>query len=379
MSNADLAYVTPKLVAWAIKQSRLSYEEIQKTLKVELGEIVAWEKGKSHPPFEKAEELATLLNIPFGYLFLDDAPETNIPLPDLRTLSGKPINPSAEFRSVLNSVLYRQEWYREYALDRGLKDVPFVSSMSQDAGVNAIATSIRQALGIGIDLRESVKTWGAYLTLLTSQAETLGILVMRSGLVGNDTRHKLSPTEFQGFAISDPIAPIVFINGRDFLRAQIFTLAHELTHLWIGQSGVCTSDEAHVKREQQVEEFCDAVAAEVLVPKAEFVNDWALEPDISKLAKKYWVSTFVTLRRAYETKRLTREEFLTLYKQEAAKRSAVKRGKGGKYYESVATRHSRRLAKAVVKDVHEGGTVFRDGARLLHLKVATFSKFMERV
>jgi len=380
MSNADLAYITPSLVTWAIKQSGLSYEEIQKKLKVDLSEIVAWEKGKSHPPFEKAEELAELLSIPFGYLFLSQAPETPIPLPDLRTVGGgKRTNLSAEFRSVLLSALYRQEWYREYALDRGMKEITFISSMSQNSGVDAVATSIRQALAIDANLREKVERWSAYLNLLSSQAEALGILVMRSGLVGNDTRHKLSPDEFQGFAISDPLAPVVFINGRDFLRAQIFTLAHELTHLWIGQSGVCTSDEAHVRPEQKVEEFCDAVAAEVLVPKSEFIKDWAVEPDFNRLARKYWVSTFVTLRRAYETQRLTREEFLRLYKQEAAKRAAVKRGRGGKYYENVATRHSRRLSSAVVRDVREGGTVFRDGARLLHLKLTTFSRFMERL
>jgi len=251
--------------------------------------------------------------------------------------------------------------------------------MSQSDGVNAVATSIRNALGINAELRDSVKRWSEYLKVLTSHTEALGILVMRSGLVGNDTRRTLSPDEFQGFAISDALAPLVFINARDFLRAQIFTLAHELTHLWIGESGVCTSDEAHIRPEKRIEAFCDSVAAEVLVPKSEFIADWAYEPDITRLAKRYWVSTFVTLRRAYETQRITRDEFLRLYKREQAIRQGVKRGKGGRYYESVITRHSSRLAKAVVRDVQEGGTVVRDGARILHLKLPTFAKFMERV
>src|SRR5262245_58864922 len=261
MSNTELTYVTPKLVKWAIDQSGIKYEDLQKKLKVDLREIVAWQEGRSHPPFEKAEQLADLVSVPFGYLFLEDIPPSDIPLPDLRTVSGKPLKPSAEFRAVLYSALFRQEWYREYALDQGMKEVPYISSMSQTEGVNAVAASIRNALGINADLRASVKRWSEYLKVLTAHAEALGILVMRSGLVGNDTRRTLSPDEFQGFAITDALAPLVFVNGRDFLRAQIFTLAHELTHLWIGESGVCTADEAHIKPDKRVEGFCDSVAA----------------------------------------------------------------------------------------------------------------------
>jgi Zn-dependent peptidase ImmA (M78 family)/transcriptional regulator with XRE-family HTH domain len=381
--STDLAYVTPRLVTWAIKRSGLQYSTIEEKLKVNLSEINKWEKGKSYPTFSKAIDLADLLRVPFGYFFLSEPPETDIPLPDLRTLTGHPPRLSPNVLEVLYGALTKQEWYREYAREQGAKKLRFVSSMDQELGVNAVAAKIRTTLSINRELREVAHDWDKYLSLLVAQAELAGILVMRSGLVGNDTRRKLSPDEFQGFSITDDFAPLIFINGQDFKRAQIFTLAHELAHLWIGESGICYSAEAPVgKGGQNVETFCDAVAAEILVPKAEFIAEWNIHPNelpINKLARVFWVSTFVILRRAYETQKITRIQFHDLLKRESAKRSGVKRGGGGgDYYGPVINRHSSKLTKAVIRDVYQGGTLIRDGARLLDLKPQTFAKLMER-
>lgn len=61
---------------------------------------------------------------------------------------------------------------------------------------------------------------------------------MRTGVLGYSNRDRLDADEFQGFAVSDPFAPIVFINDEDAKAAQIFTLAHELAHIWIGETGI---------------------------------------------------------------------------------------------------------------------------------------------
>jgi Zn-dependent peptidase ImmA (M78 family) len=381
--STDLAYVTPQLVTWAIKRSGLDYPAIEEKLKVDQTEIVEWEKGRTHPTFAKATGLADVLHIPFGYFFLSNPPDTDIPLPDLRTLTGRPRKPSPNFLEVLYGVLTKQEWYREYAREQGAKKLRFVSSIDQKAGVQAVAAKIRNTLSVNSELREVAHDWDKYLALLIAQAELAGILVMRSGLVGNDTRRKLSADEFQGFSITDDLAPLIFINGQDFKRAQVFTLAHELAHIWIGESGICYSAEAPVGRGgRNLETFCDAVAAEVLVPKTEFVAEWDSQQDelpIAKLARRFWVSTFVILRRAHETEKITRTQFHDLLKQESARRRGVKRGGGGgDYYGPVISRHSSRLSKAVIRDVYEGGTLIRDGARLLDLKPQTFTKLMER-
>jgi Zn-dependent peptidase ImmA (M78 family)/DNA-binding XRE family transcriptional regulator len=303
--SIDLAYVTPQLISWAIKRSGVRYAVIEEKLEVNRSEILNWENGKSQPTFAKARDLADLLRIPFGYLFLSKKPATEIPLPDLRTLTGRPPKASLDFLDVIYGALTKQEWYREYTREQGTKKLRFVSSTDQKAGVDVVAAKIREALSVNLARRDVANSWDKYLASLIDQCERTGILVMRSGLVGNDTRRKLSPDEFQGFSITDDYAPLIFINGQDFKRAQIFTLAHELAHIWIGESGICYSAEAPISRgARNLETFCDAVAAEVLVPKAEFKEEWdneSTELPIAKLSRRFWVSTFVILRRGVET------------------------------------------------------------------------------
>src|SRR6266481_7145 len=121
--STDLAYITPRLVTWAIKRSRVTYDTLQEKLKVNQAEIVDWENGKSYPTFSKALSLADVLHVPFGYLFLSEIPETDIPLPDLRTLTSRPRKPSLDFLEVLYGVLTKQEWYRDYAREQGGKKI----------------------------------------------------------------------------------------------------------------------------------------------------------------------------------------------------------------------------------------------------------------
>ena len=78
------------------------------------------------------------------------------------------------------------------------------------------------------------------LRLSQNRLDAAGVLVCFNGVVGNNTRRKLDPNEFQGFAVADEYAPLVFVNSADFKAAQMFTLAHELAHLFIAKSGVST-------------------------------------------------------------------------------------------------------------------------------------------
>lgn len=382
MSNPK-AYINPELIKWARERAGLNYAQIETSLAVSKDQIAAWEQGHELPTFNQAIALSNTFRIPFGYLFLPHSPEVSPPLPDLRTLPNEELRePSVDFLELLYQVLDKQEWYREYALEQGAVKLPFVSKFNMlDATPERVAADIRSTLNITSDLARTAGSWDNYLTLLSARADSSGILVMRSGVVGNNTKRTLDVKEFQGFAISDDIAPLVFINSEDFKTAQIFTFAHELAHIWIGKSGISTPDEAEIATpEHKVEVFCNTVAAEILVPRTEFLNEWRgdlREPLLESLARRFRVSTLVILRRAYELNRITRGEFYSILKQERFKQKARKPSGGGDYYRNVAARHGSKLVDAILRDVRQGGTVYRDAARLLSMKVPTLMKFME--
>lgn len=388
MSSTELAYVTPEVVSWAINRSGLSYAKIGTSLNVSQDQVKAWEHGEVHPSFVKAIHLAELLRVPFGFFFLDSPPAVEVPLPDFRTrLSTELREPSVDFLELLYSVLAKQEWYREYAEDHGAERLPFVSSFTINDKPSQVASDIKRALGIDHTLREEAGSLDDYLALLTASAESVGILVMRSGVVGNDTTRRLSVNEFQGFTITDDIAPLIFVNSRDFRAAQIFTLAHELAHIWIGRSGISKPDETDVAEkgskveEGRIELFCNAVAAEVLVPKSEFLRAWAEhshQTPLKALARQFRVSTLVVLRRAYEFDVISRTQFFALLKQEQHNQTPKKTTKGGDYYRTLRSRHSPRFIEALLGDVRQGGTVYREAARLVDMKVPTLVNFIEK-
>ena len=201
---------------------------------------------------------------------------------------------------------------------------------------------------------------------------------MVSGVVGSNTYRKLNPEEFRGFALSDPLAPLIFINGADTVAAQIFTLAHEIAHLWLGESGVSNSQLA-TKPSHAIEKWCDQVAAELLVPiepiRADFNRSLELNEEVSRLARRFKVSTLVVLRRIHDTGELERDEFLSAYREEVRHLQGLSRSRGGNAVNNVGARASKRFTKALVASTLEGRTSYTEAFRLLGVKTqSTFEK-----
>jgi Zn-dependent peptidase ImmA (M78 family) len=382
-SERDVAYVNPAVITWALKRSALTRKAVAERIHVDEGELEAWaSQGGPHPPFAKAELLAKTLHVPFGFFYLPDAPAADLPLPDFRGFDHS-YKPTADLLELLNDTLVKQDWFKEYEKETGGKNLKFVGSFTIKNTVEEVAASIRQYLGIGVGLREATNSWSEYLSTLSKRAEAIGVLVMRSSVVGNSTHRHLQTNELLGFAIADPVAPVVFVNSADYKTSQVFTLAHELAHLWIGESAIANPDELDVqKHRSRVETFCNKVAAEVLVPRAAFEAAWnslggAASTRVQRLARKFWVSTYVTLRRAHELEKVDEDQYHTIRRQEAERRKKDDGG-GGNYYRNVVVRMSPRLTDAVLTQVNRGKVELRDAAQLLCMKVPTLVRFAEK-
>ena len=376
------ALITGEVLRWARERRGLGYSQLARRSDVQVECLRKWEEGSSHPPFGKAQELAGILKIPFGMLFLPSRPLDSYPIPDFRTVDSKASDTlGPDLAEVINQATTKQEWYREYCEENSEDRLSIVGSFKISSGVNAVARDISSKLHINEELRRSCSSSREYLSKLSDAAQEIGILVMRSGVVGNDPTRSLNVQEFRGFTLTDPFAPVVFINSRDSYSAQVFTLAHELTHIWIGQSGISNPDPSETPA-NRLEVFCDAVAAETLAPTEEFESAWAALRDHSDfpttLARKFWVSPMVAIRRAHELHKITDDDFFRLVKVEKQKTFTARKGKGGNPNRTLLSRNGKKLTHAILNALRENRLVYRDAALLLGVSLSRVPNLLRK-
>jgi len=365
----------PAMLTWARERAGLEMH----SLIHRFPKLVEWELGEVKPTLNQVEKFAAATHTPIGFLFLQEPPIENIPIPDFRTIKNKLIqHPSPDLLDMIYVCQQRQEWFRDFSRSERSSPLPFVGSVGLKSSIERTAEAIRNELGFDVDERREFPTWTDALRHFISQADEAGIMVMCSGVVLNNNTRRLDPEEFRGFALSDPIAPLVFINGADTKAAQMFTLAHEIAHIWLGQSAVSDA-QASLIPEQDVERWSNRVAAELLVPlailKKEYRPTLSLRQEVDRLARRFKVSTLVVLRRIRDAGELTEEEFWTEYQQELKRLLTIARTSGGNFYLTQAARVSKRFARALVISTLEGQTLHRDAFRMLGFaKLETFHK-----
>ena len=177
---------------------------------------------------------------------------------------------------------------------------------------------MRRTLGLEEGWAEGVTTWQDAVNELRRMIEGLGVMAVINGVVGNNTHRRLSVAEFRGFALSDRYAPLLFVNGADAKSAQMFTLAHELAHIWLGEAGI-SNFENLLPGGMKVEDWCNQAAAEFLVPSGELRERWIEvrrgQNPFEDLARSFKVSPVVAARRAMDLNLLERNAFFDFYQR----------------------------------------------------------------
>ncbi len=373
------AHINPTMLRWARGRVGFDLQVAAKAAHVKPEQLESWEMGDELPTFKQAQNVAHALHAPFGFFFLQQPPEETPLLPDLRTINGAPVErPSVNLIDTIKHTLQRQAWYAEYQNEQGAQPLPCIGKFPTHTAAHIVAADIRQVLGV--DIEQGQRQWDVYQRELIQGAEAAGILVMRSGIVGSNTRRKLDVGEFRGFAISHAVAPVVFINAADAPAARLFTLLHELAHLWLGSSGISNAAPGNSRQEEIA---CNAIAGEFLAPSDTFKKAWAnaapeLPVRLAELAKRFHISQMVVMRRALDLGLIGRDTYTQFYLAELERYRQTEK-KGGSYYRNAGSKNSTLFAKAVIAEAFSGRLLLRDAGKLLGVQPSKLREFSKQL
>lgn len=311
---ADKAYITPNVLRWARESARITEEIAAARVSVTTDKLKEWEDGINQPTIRQAQALAKLYKRPFALFFLPEIPRDFYPLQDYRKSGSKELTTSSIF--IIREIQQKQAWISDVYSDNNEEKLSFVGRFSINDNPQVVANDILSTLKINpanYNTENPIREW-------IDAAETNGIFVSRTSFI--HSRMKLNSDELQGFAIADSYAPFIFINSEDWNAPQLFTLVHELTHIWIGATGISNGIEPELINRDKfnpTELFCNEVAANALIPseiilkfdKSVFKNS----QEIFRAAKTLGVSTFAFLIRALNLQLVSMPEYQILKKQ----------------------------------------------------------------
>ena len=372
----------PAVLRWARERARIDAEQLADKMQVKPERVLAWERD-GRISIAQADKLAQRTHTALGLLYLTEPPKDLLPIPDFRTRDDD-LQPSVNLLDTIYLMQRRQAWMRDELIGEGARPLNFIGSYEIDGDPLQVARAMREALQLADDWAASVFTWSDALGHLRNKAEDAGVLVVFNGVVGNNTSRKLDPDEFQGFALVDEYAPLVFVNNADFKAAQMFTLAHELAHLFVGETGVSSFEDLQ-SASNDTEKFCDQVAAEFLVPEAELRDFWPIVEQTSNsyqsVARQFKVSSLVAARRACDLELIEADDFFEFYKKYMDKEwySQQSQASGGNFWNTQKWRIGTRFGSAIFRAVKEGRLLYREAYNLTGLKGETFENMPEKM
>ena len=239
---------------------------------------------------------------------------------------------------------------------------------------------MKEQLGLAANWTSKLHNWEEALNLLSASIENTGTIVAVNGIVGNNTHRKLQVDEFRGFVLVDDYAPLIFVNNSDSKAAQMFTLAHELAHVFLGSSAAFDLREMQPADEPS-EQICNKAAAEFLVPHQELHKIWnsikkSNNPPFQEIAKHFKVSELVVARRTLDLGLTTKKEFFDFYNDYITKNKQKPKQSGGDYYSSQSGRIGRKFAQIIDRAVGEGKLLYSEAYRLTGVYGSTYEKYM---
>lgn len=364
--------INADMLTWAIARAGFDLHDFT----IRVPNVQKWIEGEKKPTVKQLEDFSKKVYLPFGFLFLPEPPKEKLPIPFFRTNDTQATKVSVNVYDTILLMQQRQDWLKDYLKDIELESLTFVSKYKNHFVIADIVADIRKTLGLQEEWASEFRTWQDALNYLTQKIEDEGIIIVFNGVVENNVYRKIPVEECRGFVLVDQIAPFMFINNADSKSAQMFTIVHELAHLWTGHSAGFDFRKLQPANDP-VEILCDKIAAEFLVPENTFKIIWGKNPTIKYASGYFKVSEIVIARRALDTGKISRNQFFEFYEEYSTREFAKKENQssGGDFYATTRKRLSITFASHINNAVKSGKLLYRDAYKLTSLKGDTFQKF----
>ena len=347
-----------------------------------------WVAGEKTPTFNQVEKASKATGIPLGYFFLQTPPEERIPLMEYRTVNSFSLErPSRNLIDTIHDMEQVQTWTRDHMISEGMQPVDCIGIFGQEADPIDCANIIRDILKLPVDWFTKCRNAEESFRFIRKTISNVGVLVMMSGIVGNNTHRILDIEEFRAFVLIDEYAPLVFINTNDSPNGRLFSLLHEFAHVCAGENDFFNDRQRNTTQVKPIETLCNAIAAEILVPHELFLNMWAetikdnsAEETISILAKTFKCGTTVIARTALDNGKISGELYsktaslaIQLYRENRRRNGES----GGDFYRTAASRIDHRFFQMLTRSVSEGRTLYSDAFRLTNTNRSTYSRLVQ--
>ncbi|GAB2319494.1 ImmA/IrrE family metallo-endopeptidase [Alkalibacterium sp. s-m-22] len=378
--------VDKKVLAWAIESSSNDIVSLQnKFPKIEI-----WLSESSEISIGNIQKLSKMLNIPFGYFFLNDIPQEEVSIANYRTIDNERYHElSRDLLETIYEMERKQEFVRLSRVKDGFDPLPIVGRFNKNTDFMTIASDIREVLGLSIDWNQKVDR---PYNVLRDYLNKVGILVFKNGIVKSNTHRNLNLEEFRAFVLIDEYAPLIFINAKDSQTAQLFSLCHELAHIWLGVPELLNTFNQDFNEQienKELERLCNQVAAEILLPKIQikklFNKDYTIDT-IQTVAHCLGISPQVVAIKLRQEESLSSEQFELVYKEvvkyanENLNHKKKNGDRGGNFYITALSRLDHSFVNLVNKKTSTGELLYTDAFDMLNISTGdTFDNLINKI
>ena len=374
MGTKKLAYVNNEILLWARQKTPFySTADVENRIKdIKAENLDLWEAGIELPSITEAKKLASLYKVPFACFYLSSPPE-NEPknYVDRRTYGGTVYRDlSYELWEKIEHIKQNRRIMLEVDEDNECFDIPYFSS---EVVVSDIADKIRDFLGIKLPFSKKCIYKNNAFNYFRNILEGKGIIVAQISGV--------SLEEMKGISIYYDKYPIIAVNNKDYERAKVFSLFHELAHIVRRSSSLCMID--FDDRNDIEEKTCDRIAAEILMPRDLFVDEVGLASKniedwnslrLQAIGDRFAVSSLSVVRRMYELSIISYKLYQSMYKRlvEEFETKHISANTGEdfhiSFYIKYLSREGRLFPRTVVSAYYRGDLSFGEMCKTLNVK-----------